>query len=158
MELAFITAVFVVVAAAVDLRTREIPDAIPIALVAAALATRLAGWHEVSWTSMAIGCAVGCIVPGLLCALGAMGGGDVKLLGALGFGFGWESLIRVLYWTALAGGLLAVGVLALRRFRGSHAAEQDADADPELAYGPAIAVGYLVAWGLGDLATAGAIS
>jgi len=55
----------------------------------------------------------------LLFALGAMGGGDVKLIAALAL---WVPAIRIpemLFYVALAGGVLALVLIVIRRVRGS---------------------------------------
>lgn len=55
----------------------------------------------------------------LLFALGAMGGGDVKLIAALAL---WVPAIRIpemLFYVALAGGVLAFVLIVIRRVRGS---------------------------------------
>src|SRR5271170_7824365 len=46
--------------------------------------------------------------------LGGMGGGDVKLMAGFGALLGTGRLIEAALWTAGAGGLLALGVLAYR--------------------------------------------
>jgi len=43
-------------------------------------------------------------------ALGGLGGGDVKLMAALGAWLGWPAILWLALYTALAGGVLAVGV------------------------------------------------
>ena len=47
--------------------------------------------------------------------VGWMGGGDVKLLGALALGLSVTQLIQLVMITGLAGGLLALAHLMLRR-------------------------------------------
>lgn len=150
LPLIAVAAVLVVAAAIIDLRTREIPDAFPIALLALALVGKLAGWSSVTWLGMLAGCVVGFLIPALLFWRGAMGGGDVKLLAALGAGLGLQALLSVLFWTAILGGLLALAILA-RRGAASDEGEDEQATDPELAYGPAIAAGLLVAWIAGQL-------
>ena len=59
--------------------------------------------------------------------LGGLGGADVKLVAALGAAVGPVSLLCVLFWTALAGGLLALAA----KSRGKR----------DFAYVPAIAAG-----------------
>ena len=61
---------------------------------------------------------------------GGLGGGDVKLLAAIGAVVGPWTLLSILTWMAVAGGILAL-VAAARRKR-------------HFAYGPAIAFGVLV--------------
>lgn len=50
-----------------------------------------------------------------LFAMGAMGGGDVKLLGAAAVWTGWDLLLPYLFLVAIFGGVLSIGALMLRR-------------------------------------------
>ncbi len=45
---------------------------------------------------------------------GGMGDGDIKLMAALGAGLGWVFALNAALYTALAGGVLALGVLIVR--------------------------------------------
>lgn len=120
----------VLIAAMVDLRKREIPDTIPLLLLAWAVTSTAARWHEVGWASLLLGFGAGLGLGLILFCLGGLGGGDVKLLAALGAAVGLQSLWSLLFYVALAGGVLAV-IAKLRKQR-------------ELAYAPAIALGFLV--------------
>ncbi len=90
----FLVAAVVVTAAggAIDLRTGQIPNALSLGALAAALVAHSAlGATEAGASGAAMGfgaAALGAVLcglaPMLLFSLGAMGGGDVKLLGALG--------------------------------------------------------------------------
>jgi prepilin peptidase CpaA len=91
--------------------------------------------------------------------LGATGAGDVKLLAALGAWLGPSRTVQAFFYTAIAGGLLAV-VVALRRRRLGETMERTAalvrsrggnigdieaqTSNNRFAYAPAIAVGALV--------------
>jgi prepilin peptidase CpaA len=94
-----------------DLRTRRLPNVLTFGSALAAFAFFLAagglpslGWSVAGWL---VGCAV--FLPVFL--VRGMGAGDVKLLAALG---AWLGPVMVL-WTAafgaIAGGVIAVGVL-----------------------------------------------
>lgn len=120
----------VLIAALIDLRTREIPDAIPVCLLAWAIGTAVFGDAEPAWAGRGIGLLVGLGVGMGLFATGAFGGGDVKLLAALGAVMGWPSVVSLLYYSALAGGALAL-VASVR-------------GHTELAYAPAMAIGLLL--------------
>jgi prepilin peptidase CpaA len=122
------------VAVVTDLRRREVPDAVPLALLSWAVAARALGWTEIGWFALVAGLVLGLATSAIFYALGALGGGDVKLLAALGAVLGPVALASVLFWMALAGGALAL-VSAIRGER-------------EFAYVPAIAVGLCVqlAW------------
>ncbi len=113
-----------------DLRTREVPDWIPAVIVAwACLATAL-GLHKVTWIGLMAGAMLGLGIGAAVFYLGWPGGGDVKLLAAIGAAVGPWTLLSILAWTALAGGILALMAAA----RGKR----------EFAYVPAIAVGVVV--------------
>lgn len=47
--------------------------------------------------------------------LGAMGAGDVKMLAAMGALLGFPAIIHVFLYTCLAGGILAVALIAQRK-------------------------------------------
>jgi len=112
-----------------DLYRHEIPDVVPAALLL------LAFWSAArmsphAWVSLAGGFAVALGVGVALFATGGFGGGDVKLITALGALLGVRDLLTLLFYTALAGGALAV-IAAARGKR-------------DLAYAPAIALGLLI--------------
>jgi prepilin peptidase CpaA len=119
----------VLVATVYDLRRREIPDWVSLVLLGWAILATAFQWHAVGWLSLLGGLALGFGLTLLLFALGAMGGGDVKLTAALGAALGYATLLPVLFWIALAGGLLALVAL----IRGQR----------EIAFVPAIALGLL---------------
>lgn len=55
------------------------------------------------------GMALGALLFGILCAMGGMGMGDVKLFAAIGAWVGPGQLMLALVVTGLAGGVMAVG-------------------------------------------------
>jgi prepilin peptidase CpaA len=97
-------------ACATDVCTRRIPNALtgPAVLLGFAAHAWLPGgqgaWHA------AIGLVVGLAVFFPFFALGGMGGGDVKLMAALGSWIGWQPIVWTALYGAVAGGLLAVVV------------------------------------------------
>jgi prepilin peptidase CpaA len=91
-----------------DLRTREIPDWIPLAIVVwACLATAL-GLNKVAWIGLIAGMSLGLGLAAAVFYLGGLGGGDVKLLAAIGAAVGPWTLLSILAWMAVAGGVLAL--------------------------------------------------
>ena len=145
--------------AIVDLYSRRVPN--PLTLATAVLGVGLA---TTNMTSIGVGQAFGGLAVGLLLmlpgyAIGATGGGDVKLFAALGTllgpaGTGWAFL-----YTSLVGAALAI-TIALWRKRlattmvGTIALVSDGNAVHEIrqparnnrfAYAPAIALGALAA-------------
>jgi prepilin peptidase CpaA len=113
-----------------DLRTREIPDWIPLLIVAWACLATAMGLHKVGWLGLIAGALLGLGLSAVVCHLGGLGGGDVTLLAAIGAAVGPWALLSILAWMAFAGGVLAL-IAAARGKR-------------EFAYVPAIAVGVVV--------------
>jgi prepilin peptidase CpaA len=126
----WITLALLLMATLHDLRSREIPDWISVLLLACAVAATAGGWTGVGWSALLGGLACGFIVGLVFFALGALGGGDVKLLAALGAALGPLALGTVLFWMAIAGGVLSL----IAKLRGQR----------EIAYVPAITCGFLV--------------
>lgn len=71
-----------------------------------------------------------------LFALGAMGGGDVKLIAAVALWLTPFQLLRMLVWMALLGGVLTVAMLVRARIRRDKGT-------PEIPYGVAIVAATL---------------
>ncbi|MFH0943787.1 MAG: prepilin peptidase [Planctomycetota bacterium] len=122
--------VVVVGATIFDLRTREIPDLFPAALLLLAALACASGRTGVGWVSAGIGLALALVLGLALFRTGGFGGGDVKLLIGLGALLGAKAFFLSLLYIGLAGGVLSVIAL----IRGQR----------ELAYGPAIALGFFV--------------
>ena len=93
-----------------DLRTRRIPNVLTFPAAGGAMLFHLmtAGWAAAGWS------VAGCVVGGLLFfpmfALRGMGGGDVKLLAAVGAWLGPEQVFVAALLTSIAGGVLGVVV------------------------------------------------
>lgn len=147
-------------AAGIDLRTRRVPNALNATLASIGAVLAVTGLSGVSVGGAAAGLAVGLalMLPGFL--FGATGAGDVKLLAAMGTLVGPAHIVRAFFFTAVAGGLLAVAVAARRgrlqqtlgrttalvASRGSNAAAIEAPIENNrFAYAPAIAVGVTLA-------------
>lgn len=145
--------------AVVDLYTRRIPN--PLTLGAALLGLTLAVAHisPLSAAQALLGFIVGLVLmlPGHV--IGATGAGDVKLFAALGTLLGPRAIVFAFFYTALAGGAIAV-IVAVRRRQlrktvertadlvrtaGANVAEIEHATGNRFAYAPAIAVGALVA-------------
>ena len=134
-----IPVLLLLIASACDLRTREIPDWISIVLVASAVGAAAFGLAGIQWWMVATGGLLGLAIGLALFRFANFGGGDAKLIAAIGTLLGPLGLLFVLFWMALAGGLLALIAMA----RGQR----------DYAYGPAIAAGYLayLVWPVGLL-------
>ena len=98
-----------------DLRTFEIPNRLPLALVVgyplAALSAGLS-WQPQLW-AFALG-GLMLVIAVIMFVLGLMGGGDGKLLAAAAIWTGPERVLDFLIATALAGGILALALLVFR--------------------------------------------
>lgn len=94
----------------------------------------------------------------VLFALNVAGGGDVKLLAAAALWLGPQAGTQFVLWTAVAGGVVAVTLVLLRRTAGPFAPFAPAWVKPVITsggpvpYGVAICVGGLLAWPSGALA------
>jgi prepilin peptidase CpaA len=106
----------VVVACVCDLRTRRIPNALTLGAAVAAFAFALLengvsglGWSAAGWL-------ISIVVFFPFFALGGMGAGDVKLLGALGAWFGALDALHLALYTALAGGAMGAVVSYARGY------------------------------------------
>lgn len=111
-----------------DLRNREIPDWITVVLLLTAVLAAAACWANVQWWMVATGSLLGLLIGYGLFRFAKLGGGDAKLIIGIGAILGPVGLLIALFWTALAGGVLALTAMC----RGQR----------DYAYGPAIAVGY----------------
>jgi prepilin peptidase CpaA len=99
-----------VIAATWDLKTRRIPNVLTFGAAFAAVCVHVyaAGWSgaTVALTGWLVGVAF--FFP--FFALGGMGAGDVKLLGAIGAWLGPAATVWVALFSAIAGGVMAVCV------------------------------------------------
>lgn len=123
--------VILVAASLFDLRTREIPNVFPVLLLAWAVASRALGFQDARWGEFALGAGLGLAVGLLAFRFRQLGGGDGKLFVGLGGVLGPLGLAIALAWIALVGGMLGL----IGRARGVD----------EIVFGPAIALGYLLA-------------
>ncbi len=98
-----------------DLRSRRIPNrfTLPAMLFGLLLHGTVGGWRQLA-TAAAGGLVCGFIFL-LFYLAGGMGGGDVKLIMAVGCASGLSLVGPELLWTSLAGGVMAVGFALYRR-------------------------------------------
>lgn len=109
--------------------------------------------------ALCLGFGVAVLAVGMgLFAMNVAGGGDAKLLAAAGLWLGPQAGMSFLFWTVMAGGLLAVALIVVRRASVPLAPVAPRWAAPLLTqggpvpYGVAIAAGAIVAWPMGALA------
>jgi Flp pilus assembly protein protease CpaA len=147
-------------ATVIDLRTRRIPNALTGSLAVVGLGLAAAQLGTVGIGGAIFGGLLGFafMLPGNV--FGATGAGDVKLFAAAGALLGPATTVRAFFFTAIAGGVLAV-VVALRRRRLAHTigmtarlvasgksaapAIESPAANNRFAYAPAIAIGVVMA-------------
>jgi prepilin peptidase CpaA len=148
------------IATVIDIRTRRIPNVLTASMTGVGIAMALSGVSGVSGMAAIGGVLVGFLLmmPGYM--LGATGAGDVKLMAAIGAILGPSLVISAFLCTAIVGGVLALAVAA-RRGRvaatlagtgrmiaaptGARQEIQTASVKQRFAYGPAIAVGSVIA-------------
>jgi prepilin peptidase CpaA len=121
-----------------DLRTRTIPNSLNFAVALLAIPF----WWAVGldpWPDVALQVGVALLVFAFFSAafaLGAMGGGDVKLITAIALWLPWQLVVLLLVIMSIAGGLLTVAMLIHKRLARS-------ETPIEVPYGVAIAIGGL---------------
>jgi prepilin peptidase CpaA len=98
------------IACATDIKSRRIPNVLTFSAAVAAIAyhTALGGWTGFQSATLGWLAGAAAFMPFFL--LGGMGGGDVKLLAALGAWMGPAGAFIVALYASLAGGVLAVVV------------------------------------------------
>jgi prepilin peptidase CpaA len=129
-----VLAALLLVASWGDLRARTIPNGLNLAIALLAIpfwwSTGLALWPDAA-LQVGIAILVFALFAGAF-AIGAMGGGDVKLIGALALWLPWQAVLALLVIMSLAGGALTMAMLIRKRL----ARSEDA---LEIPYGVAIA-------------------
>lgn len=103
-------AVIAVAAAVSDLRSRRIPNALTVGGASLGLAWHLwlGGWGGAAHAGS--GLAVGLVLFFPVFALGGMGAGDVKLLGAFGAWLGPWGALWAAFYGVVAGGVMGLAV------------------------------------------------
>lgn len=125
---------------AIDLDRQLIPDVISLPGIAVGLLlsviTGQPGWLD-SLLGVLLGGGIFLLI--IVASRGGMGGGDMKLGAMLGAFLGWKLVLVAILLAVLAGGAVAIGLLALRR-------KGRKDAVP---FGPFLALGGAVSlfWG-----------
>src|SRR3954469_13172150 len=131
------------VAVVTDWRSREIPNWLNAAIALGALPF----WYatgEALWPGAALHLAVAAAVFAafaLAFVIGQMGGGDVKLLGALALWLPWPAVVQLLVIMSIAGGVLTLAMVVPHRLAKRTAAL-------EIPYG--IAIAFAGFWLIGE--------
>lgn len=102
------TLIVLAVATFTDLRSRRIPNwlVLPFLIGGIAVSAWFHGWHGI--VQSLAGLIVGALLFGILCWMGGMGMGDVKLCAAIGVWIGPSQMLTALVLTGIAGGLIAL--------------------------------------------------
>ena len=101
-----------------DWRTRRIPNWLTVTGAVAGLAANviLRGWHGAVISLEGAGLALGLLLP--LVLLRGLGAGDWKLMGAMGSVVGWQSMLAILFVSAVTSAIMAViQVVAAKRVK-----------------------------------------
>jgi prepilin peptidase CpaA len=150
----------VLVAAIIDVRTRRVPNPLTAGLAVLGVAFAASGMSGLTVGASLAGLVIGLVLmlPGHL--FGATGAGDVKLFAAMGALIGPMPIVMAFVYTALAGGVMALGIATSRgrlhrtlgrtvclvASGGSNAAMIEAPIENNrFPYAPAIAVGCVIA-------------
>ena len=121
-----------------DLQSRTIPNWLNVAIAAGAPLWWWAnGWGLWPDVAIQLGFAAGIFVIFAFCfAIGAMGGGDVKLIAALALWLPWKAVLVLVFLMSVAGGVLTLGYLIRHKLA-------KREEKLEIPYGVAIAFGGL---------------
>jgi prepilin peptidase CpaA len=106
------------VGAVTDVRSARIPNRLTYTAIVVALALRTSFLGLAGLKSGAFGMLVAGGLFLFLFSLGAMGGGDMKLMAAVGAWVGSEEVMMLILAAALAGGVLAIGRIIFRNVLG----------------------------------------
>jgi prepilin peptidase CpaA len=152
--LVFVFPAMVITAALRDVVSYTIPNWISVALIAAFPLAALAQGLPLASLGIAFAIGFGALIAGMaMFALGWIGGGDAKLFAAAGLWLGYPAVFTYLAVTGVAGGALAVSLLALRSayvrpfvLGGPSWFLRLAEPGENVPYGLAIAIGALAAF------------
>ncbi len=143
----------VIVAALRDMTSFTIPNWISLAGVVAFFVTAILVRMPLGALGASAMVGVGALALGILMfSLGWIGGGDAKLFAACAFWLGWPAIMPFVFWTSVAGGALAVGLLWSRKLAGNLPPMGPPwfgrlmQSGGDVPYGLAIAIGALIAF------------
>lgn len=128
----------------IDLEHYLIPNSLVIFLLLGGIAYHFIA-QDLTLLNRGIGLVVGFTVPFLLALLsrGGMGGGDIKLMGAMGVWLGFPGVLYALFIGALLGSLVGLGLIILGKKKRK---------DP-IPFGPFLVLGFLVLFLFADNVT-----
>jgi len=138
LSLLCLLAALLLVACWFDVKSRTIPNELNLAVALLAIPF----WWSIGlplWPDAAVQAGIAAALFALFAiafAMGAMGGGDVKLIGALALWLPFQALVLLLVVMSLAGGVLTAAMYVRHRIA-------KREGQPEIPYGLAIAFGGL---------------
>ena len=100
--------VILVIASAIDIRSRRIPNWLVFPFLIVGLVVSLSGFGSISFVQSVAGFTLAVAVAGVLCWLRGMGMGDLKLCAAIGAWIGPDQLVVALVVTGITGGVMAL--------------------------------------------------
>ena len=115
LSLAPLTAMLAV-AAFIDWRQRRIPNWLTVVMMASGLAGSLLPGNVIPPSTAFIGLLVGFAIPFVLFVMGALGGGDVKLLAGVGAWLGPIGVIKIFLIECIVGMIIVI-VQSIRQKR-----------------------------------------
>lgn len=108
---------FMIVAAAVDIATMKISNRLSILFIVCFFPAAWFAGLDLSMVGLHVATGLCALAVGfVLFARGLFGGGDAKFLAAIALWMGWPDTLSFLMMVALAGGALAVALIAARQF------------------------------------------
>lgn len=134
-----------VVISGIDYHYQIIPDTLVLAIFVVGIGLKLANLLSYGQALYILNSLLGLLIGGgflLIVAIvsrGGMGGGDIKLMAALGFWIGWKYAILSLLLSFIIGGILSLGLLITKvKSRGEF-----------IPFGPFLVMGFIVTalWG-----------
>jgi prepilin peptidase CpaA len=131
-------AFLLLIASAIDIKIRKIPNRLNLVIALLAPLFWLAAGLPL-WPDAAIQLAVAAAVFGLMMLafmIGMMGGGDVKMAAAIALWFAPSDVLRFLIFMSLAGGLVTLATMAWHK-------GTKREGKAKVPYGVAIAIGAL---------------
>jgi prepilin peptidase CpaA len=156
--LLFVFPILMAYAAATDVLTMRIPNAVSLALAGSFFVVAVLAGLPVDQMLLHFGVGAGVLLLGmLLFSLRYVGGGDAKLLAAAALWMGYEQLLPLVVFVAVIGGALALLLLAYRRTPASafplpEWALRLHRTEVGMPYGVAIAAGALLVYPMTSLA------
>lgn len=135
-----------------DLTTMTIPNRLTIGLAVAFVPVALLSHLSLTGWGIHLGLGLAGLVLGMIFfALRFMGGGDAKLLAAASLWLGFHGFVALFLYTAIFGGVLTLGIMALRQFfslygpKLPHWLGQHFEPKGDIPYGIAICAGGIAA-------------